>query len=321
MAVYTELSHNEVQSLLDEYDVPPLAQAEGIRAGVENTNYKITLQDGTRYILTVFEKRVNEADLPFFVGLMDTLSKGGVPCPRPLHARDGNALRRIKDKPAMMVTFLQGASVTAIQNQHMDELGQHLARMHLAGINHTLTRKNALSLEGWESLADKVTPRADEITTGLGNTLREEITYQRTHWPSHLPHGVIHADLFPDNVFFGTGDKLTGIIDFYFACNDMLAYDIAICLNAWCFEKGRDFNITRARALLRGYNEIRPLSEQELEALPALARGAALRFLLTRTHDWLFRVKGALVTPKDPLEYLNKLRFHHSVKHHGEYGL
>lgn len=321
MAVYTILSDDDISSLLSAYDLPALATAEGIRSGIENTNYKLTLADGTRLILTLFEKRVNEAELPFFASLMDELSSGGIPCPRPMHARDGQALRRVRDKPAMMVTFLEGTSVTSIRSQHTEELGRQLARLHLAGMACGPSRRNDLSLAGWQQLCGKVAPRADEIAAGLGAMLQEEAAYQQEHFPSHLPQGIIHADLFPDNVFFDAKDRLTGIIDFYFACNDMLAYDVAICLNAWCFDKEGEFALACARALLRGYNEVRPLSGAELEALPVLARGAALRFLLTRTHDGLFPVAGALVTPKDPLEYIRKLRFHRSVKHHGEYGL
>lgn len=321
MAVYTELSADEIREFLCMYSLPPLLAADGIRSGVENTNYMLTLEGGVKLILTLFEKRVSEQDLPFFAGLMERLSARGVPCPSPVRAKNGEALRRIKGKPAMMVTFLEGASVNSIQNPHMTELGMHLAKLHLAGQGYERRRANALSLEGWKQLAAKVIPRADEITAGLADDLANEINFQQEHWPAHLPEGVIHADLFPDNVFYGRDDRLTGLIDFYFACNDMLAYDIAICMNAWCFERTHDFNITRAKLLLRGYNEVRPLPEEELSALPLLARGAALRFLLTRAHDWLFPVPGALVTPKDPLEYLKKLRFHRTVKHHSEYGL
>ena len=321
MAVYTALADEEIREFLSAYDLPPLAQAEGIRAGVENTNYLLTMQDGVRYILTLFEKRVNEADLPFFAGLMERLAQAGVPCPSPLHARDGTLIRRVKDRPALIVTFLEGKSISGIQNPHMSELGAYMARMHMAGQGYELKRANALSLDGWRTLLAKVAPRADEIIPGLASELQIEMQALEASWPKALPRGVIHADLFPDNVFYDGLHKLTGIIDFYFACEDFLAYDLAICLNAWCFEKLYDFNITKAQLMLRSYNEVRPLSEEELAALPVLARGAALRFLLTRAHDWLFRVEGALVTPKDPMEYVKKLRFHRSVTHHSQYGL
>lgn len=323
MAVYTELCDDEIRDLLAAYDLHALAQADGIRSGVENTNYKLTLVDGTRLILTLFEKRVAEADLPFFAGLMEQLAKAGVPCPSPVRAKDGAVLRQVKGKPAMIVTFLEGASVSVstIENQHLSELGTHLARMHLAGQSYAVPRANSLSVEGWKSIIAKILPRADEIAPGLAGELQTEIAFLQSTWPKNLASGVIHADLFPDNVFFAKDGTLSGIIDFYFACNDMLAYDIAICMNAWCFEKYRDFNITKAKLLLRGYNDVRPLPESELEALPVLARGASFRFLLTRAHDWLLPVAGAMVTPHDPLEYWRKLRFHRQVQHHSEYGL
>ncbi len=321
MAVYTELSPSEIQTFLSVYALPRLAKAEGIHGGVENTNYLLTLQDGTRLILTLFEKRVSASELPFFTGLMQQLAACGIPCPRPLLAKDHSVIQRVKDKPAIMVSFLEGKGVLAIQNIHMSELGAHMARLHLAGKDYAVTRKNDLLLAGWKALLGKIGRRADEIAPGLASELAEEMSALEASWPTALPYGVIHGDLFPDNVFYDAQGKLTGIIDFYFACNDFLMYDLAICLNAWCFEKTNGFNITRAKLMLRAYHEVRPISEEELSALPVLARGAALRFLLTRTHDRLFPVAGALVTPKDPMEYLKKLRFHRSVKHHAEYGL
>jgi homoserine kinase type II len=279
------------------------------------------MQNGARYILTLFEKRVNAADLPFFVGLMERLAEEGVPCPMPIKAKSGEAILTLKNRPAIIVTFLEGRGASAIQNEHMRALGEHMARMHMAGQGFPLERANALSLEGWSKLLAKVTPRADEIASGLKAELEEEMRALMSAWPKDLPRGVIHADLFPDNVFYDWAGRLTGIIDFYFACNDFLAYDLAICLNAWCFEKGFEFNITRAKLMLRAYDEVRPFTAAERAALPIFARGAALRFLLTRAHDWLFPIEGALVTPKDPMEYLKKLRFHRSVKSPEEYGL
>lgn len=321
MAVYTELDTPEIEAFLAGYALPPLLEAHGIRAGVENTNYLLVVEGGARLILTVFEKRVAEADLPFFMGLMERLAQHNVPCPMPLHGKDGAVIRQLKNKPAVLVTFLEGKGIGAINTQHMSELGTHMARMHMAGEGYEQKRVNALSLSGWQGLLTKITPHAERIAPNLGKELEEEMQLLAAAWPTELPQGVIHADLFPDNVFYDPSDKLTGIIDFYFACNDFLAYDLAICLNAWCFEKQYEFNITKAKLMLRAYNEVRPLSEAELAALPVLARGAALRFLLTRAHDWLFRVEGALVTPHDPVEYLRKLRFHRSVTHHSQYGL
>ena len=320
MAVYTELSQNEIQDFLRAYNLPLLLKAEGIKAGVENTNYLLEFTDRSKLILTIFEKRVNENELPFFINLMDLLANY-IPSPTPIRTQNGEIITRVKEKPATLVSFLQGKSVTNIITKNMSELGKYMAKMHLAGQNYAVTRKNNLSIVGWEELLTKINGRADEISAGLTDELSDELKEISANWVSDLPRGIIHADLFPDNVFFNSDNNLTGIIDFYFACNDFLVYDLAICLNAWCFEKDLQFNITKAKAMLRAYNEVRPLSEIELAAMPILARGAALRFLLTRSYDWLFPANGALVTPKNPLEYLSKLRFHRKVKHHSEYGL
>lgn len=321
MAVYTELSHSEIGDFLSAYDLPGLKAADGIVSGVENTNYLITLDNGGKLILTLFEKRVDEQDLPFFAGLMEHVAGKGVPVPMPLRARDGRAIRQLKGRPALITAFLLGKSASAINTSHAAELGTFMARLHLAGKDYDKTRANSLSIQGWKEIAAKVMNRADEISPRLADELHEEMSAIEAQWPHDLPRGIIHADLFPDNVFFDPGERLTGMIDFYFSCDDFLAYDIAICINAWCFEKDMQFNVTKARHLLSSYNAVRRLSEAELNALPVLARGAALRFLLTRTHDWIFRSEGALVKPKDPMEYFKKLQFHRGVKHHREYGL
>ena len=320
MAVYTELLQNEIQDFLQAYNLPLLLKAEGIKAGVENTNYLLEFVDSSKLILTIFEKRVNETELPFFINLIDLLANY-IPSPTPIRAKNGEIITRVKEKPATLVSFLQGKSVINIATKNMSELGKYMAKMHLSGQNYAATRQNNLSLAGWEELVAKIGERADEISLGLANELSVALKEISANWVNDLPKGIIHADLFPDNVFFDADNNLTGIIDFYFACNDFLVYDLAICLNAWCFEKDLQFNITKAKAMLRSYNEVRQLSEAELAALPILARGAALRFLLTRSHDWLFPASGALVTPKNPLEYLAKLRFHRKVTHHSEYGL
>jgi homoserine kinase type II len=192
--------------------------------------------------------------------------------------------------------------------------------MHLAGLDYPASRPNDLSVDGWGELVAATAVRADEVAKGLAGEIATEYEYLSANWPRDLPTGVIHADLFPDNVFF-MGDKLTGLIDFYFACTDTLAYDLAICLNAWCFERGGEFNITKARRLISAYREVREVSAAELAALPLLARGSALRFLLTRLYDWLNQVDGAMVKPKDPMEYLQKLRFHQRIEGPGAYGL
>lgn len=325
MAVYTQLRDEDIEGLLEHYNLGTFQQAFGIAEGVENTNYLILVLDQNgaeqKYILTVYEKRVKEEDLPFFMNLMERLAARGVPCPLPIKAKDGNAIQTILGKPASIVTFLSGRGCkTTIHNHQLQQLGEHMAKMHLAVDGFEGKRANALSLDGWKQLLTKIEGRVDEIEKGLGAMLKEEMKYLEQYWPKTLPAGVIHADLFPDNVFF-LDQKLSGIIDFYFACNEILLYDLAIVINAWCFEQQREFNITKTRGLLREYNNVRPISQDELEALPILCRGSALRFLLTRAHDWLFPVEGALVTPKNPMEYVKKLRFHQSVQHHREYGL
>ncbi len=319
MAVYTHLGLEEILAFLEAYDLEPLTAFHGIREGVENTNY-LLVTETRRFILTIYEKRVDPADLPFFLGLMDHLAGKGFPCPVPLRDREGRTLRHIHGKPAALVTFLEGRSPRRITPERCDALGRILARLHLDGLDFALRRDNGLAVPALRPLFALSAPRADEVEAGLGEELARELETLERNWPRDLPSGVIHADLFPDNVFFA-GDAVTGVIDFYFACNDLLAYDLAICMNAWCFEPLAEFNITKARALLRGYREVRALSGAELEALPILARGAAMRFLLTRLHDWLHRVEGALVQPKNPLEYLRKLRFHRGIRGPAAYGL
>lgn len=319
MAVYTEIPEQELESFVAEYDIGPLLACKGIAEGVENSNFLLTTERGN-FFLTLYEKRVDPADLPFFLGLIEHLAKCGIPCPTPIHGRDGVALRQVAGRPAAIVTFLQGISHRRIATAHCSELGAALARLHLAGGDFPLRRANALSVPGWRPLFDASAARAHEVMPGLAAELAAELEHLERHWPADLPRGVIHADLFPDNVLF-LRDRISGLIDFYFACNDFLAYDIAICLNAWCFEPDRGFNVTKARALLSAYGKVRKVTRPELEALPLLARGGALRFLLTRLYDWLNTPAGALVTPKDPLEYLHKLRFHQDVRSVAAYGL
>lgn len=319
MAVYTEVSDEELSAFAAQYELGAVLSCKGIAEGVENSNFLLVTDTGP-YILTLYEKRTRREDLPFFLGLMEHLSEHGVDCPLPVHARDGQALHELCGRPAVIVTFLKGMWPRRIQPQHCAQLGEALARLHLAGSGFTMTRANALSLSGWQDLFAKCADRADEVRDGLRDILGRELDDLAAHWPHDLPSGVIHADLFPDNVFF-SGDRLSGLIDFYFACNDFLAYDVAICMNAWCFEADGAFNATKARLLLTSYQRIRPLSPCELRALPWLCRGSAVRFLLTRLYDWLNHPPGAFVRPKDPLEYLRKLRFHQGVRGIGDYGL
>ena len=319
MAVYTPVSAADLSAFLADYALGAPVALEGIAEGVENSNFHLATERG-RYILTIYEKRVDPADLPFFLGLMEHLARHGMPCPLPVQARDGTTLRRLAGKPAAIVSCLDGRWPRRIAVEHCAALGEALARLHLATSDFTLTRRNALSFAGWHSLFEGCRGKAHAVEPGLEAEIAAELAHLAAVWPEDLPQGVIHADLFPDNVFFA-GDRVTGIIDFYFACNDLLAYDVAICLNAWCFEPDGEFNVTKARALLQGYRRHRVLSEAEIAALPVLARGSALRFLLTRLYDWLHQVEGAKVVPKDPREYLKKLRFHRAVAGPAAYGL
>ena len=319
MAVYTDITEDDLNRFLAEYDAGELTSYKGIAEGVENSNFLLhTTRDPL--ILTLYEKRVEKNDLPFFLGLMQHLASRGLSCPLPLPRRDGALLGELSGRPAAVISFLEGMWLRKPEARHCREVGKALAQMHVAGEGFSIARPNALSLEGWQVLWDRSEARADEVEHGLQDEIRGELEYLAKHWPRDLPAGVIHADLFPDNVFF-LGDQLSGLIDFYFACNDQLAYDVSICLNAWCFEKDGAYNITKGTAMLDGYQSVRPLSDAELAALPILSRGSALRFFLTRLYDWLTTPAGAMVTKKDPLEYLRKLRFHRQIATSAEYGL
>ena len=319
MAVYTEVSDEELSAFIGRYGVGDLVTYKGIAEGVENTNYLVQTTQG-RFILTLYEKRVAREDLPFFLSLMEHLAKGGVSCPRPVHARSGPVLSELAGRSAAMVTFLDGFSVRKPKPEHCGMVGRALAELHLAAGDFSMRRANALGENGWRPLFEKFRPRADEISPGLQSLIHNELLLLEAAWPRDLPGGIIHADLFPDNVFF-LNDRLSGLIDFYFACDDALAYDIAICLNAWCFEPDYAFNHTKGRALLEGYDSVRRLTAAEKSAMPLLARGAAVRFLLTRSYDWLNRPAGALVTPHNPIDYVRRLRFHQTVRSISAYGL
>ncbi len=319
MAVYTQVDDEALEAFLSLYDIGSLLSFKGIAEGVENSNYLLHTDAGT-YILTLYEKRVDARDLPFFLGLMNHLADKGFVCPTPIRQVSGTMLGTLAGRPAAIVSFLEGVWPRKPLPRHCGELGAGLATMHLAGADFEIARPNALSVSGWRPLYDMCEGRADEVMPGLSGEIEHELTFFEKNWPDDLPSGVIHGDLFPDNVFF-LHTKLSGFIDFYFACNDMFVYDIAICLNAWCFERDGAFNISKARALLQSYAQVRPLSTDEISALPLFARASALRFLLTRTYDWLNHLEGALVRPKDPKECLKQMRFHKNVTSPAAYGL
>lgn len=319
MAVYTEITDEALVQFMQAYGVGEVLSCKGIAEGIENSNFLLTTSDGP-FILTLYEKRVAVDDLPFFLGLMDHLATKGVPCPVPVRTQSGETLRELAERPAALITFLPGMWPRRPEPQHCRAVGEALANLHEAGEGFHLARENALGQPAWRPLLDSAGPDVDAVRPGLRDQLSRALEGLAGDWPTGLPQGVIHADLFPDNVFFRQG-ALSGLIDFYFACNDAFAYDLAICLNAWCFEPDMSFNVTKARRLMRGYQAVRPLSEAEIAALPVLARGAAMRFLLTRLFDWLNTPDDAYVTPKDPLEYLKIYDFHAQVTEPAAYGI
>jgi homoserine kinase type II len=318
MAVYTDVSFEDLEGFLALYDIGVPLAFKGIAEGVENSNFYLQTDRGA-FILTLYEKRMRSEDLPFFLGLMEHLGARGIACPQPVRDKSGAQWSMFKGRAAAILTFLNGISLRRPQASHCQEAGAALAALHEAGKDFALTRPNALSVAGWKELAAATVTRADAVQGGLSALISESLAELEAGWPADLPVGVIHADLFPDNVLF-TGDKLSGLIDFYFACNDMLAYDLAVLLNSWCFEGDGAYNVTKGKAMIAGYRGARAMSQAEIAAMPLLMRGAALRFLLTRLYDWLNPDPNALVRPKDPREYARKLRFHSAVKSAGEYG-
>ena len=319
MAVYTDVSGEQLAEFLCAYDIGAPLSVKGIAEGVENSNFFLHTERGS-FILTLYEKRVRTEDLPFFLELMEHLAAAGLRCPQPVRRRDGEALGRLSGRPAAIVTFLDGISVARPATAHCGAVGAALAELHRAGEGFALVRRNALSIEGWRPLYDLAGGQADTVMPGLADCLERELDHLAAQWPTGLPGGVIHADLFPDNVLF-LGDVVSGLIDFYFACTDAYAYDLAICLNAWCFEPDGSYNITKGAALIAAYAARRMMTAAEIEALPRLARGAALRFALTRLVDWLNVPEGALVRPKNPAEYVAKLRFHQRIASARELGV
>jgi len=313
LAVYTEVSDEALRAFLADYPLGELLAFRGIAEGVENSNYALKTTEGD-YILTLYEKRVEPRELPWFLNLMQHLVAHGLSAPMPVPGRDGAALRELAGRPAAICTFLPGVWPRRVRVEHCGPLGAALAELHLAGADFPDVRPNGLGADSWAPLLEACRADGEGVQPGLIAELDSELAAILAAWPAEgaLPVGQIHADLFPDNVFFleeGGAPRVSGLIDFYFACTELLAYDVAVCLNAWCFEADRSFNVTKARALLRAYSARRPLSGAERAALPVLCRGAAMRFLLTRLYDWVNTPKGAMVTRKDPLEYLHKLRF------------
>jgi len=320
MAVYTTVTDDDLNQFLAEYDIGEATAFKGIAEGVENSNYYLETTTG-RFILTLFEKRADPADLPYFIALKQHLAAKGFPCPLPVAARDGESLRTLAGRPAVIVTFLTGLSPRVPNARQCRELGAGLARLHMTAADFPMTRPNTLGPESWPELWKGREGEANALQNGLSTLVARDLqtlNKARGLWNS-LPNGTVHADLFPDNAFF-LGDSFSGAIDFYFACTDALAYDLAICLNAWAFEADGAFNFSKGANLISGYESIRPLQDDEKDAFPSLCLGAAMRFFLTRLVDWTDTPADALVKPKNPLDYAARLRFHRTATSISDYG-
>ena len=319
MAVYTTVDDSALNEFLIAYDIGEILSFAGIVEGVENSNYLLRTTKA-HFILTLYEKRVDTVDLPFFIELMTHLSATGMNCPVPVAARDGQVLHQLAGRTCAIFSFLDGTFSRFPNLLKCRALGASLAELHIKSQGVSRHRAIALGPASWTPLLHSIGADADILAKGMHDTITARLQQILMDWPTDLPHGIIHADLFPNNVLF-VGDKLTGLIDFYFACEDILAYDIGICLNSWCFEADGSFNMTKSNALIQGYESVRHLSTAEKQAIPVLAAGSAMRFFLTRLYDWIHTPKDAFVSPKDPMEYWTILRFHQSVSGISAYGL
>ena len=320
MAVYTKLSEKLLNEFLTKYDLGNLLNHEGIKEGIENTNYFIETEKG-KFILTLYEKRVDVKDLPFFISLMKNLYDKNFPSPNPIINKNGNYISEILGKKAAVVSFINGKAKKNLSPDDCYSVGVSTAKMHLITKNLNGKRENKLSINSWGEIYNKVKKDCSKIHPNLPSAIEKNLNEIEKDWPKNIPSGIIHADLFPDNIFFN-GNELSGFIDFYFSCNDFYAFEIAICLNALCFEGKKEnlsFNVTKAKKFIDGYSDIRNLSDNEKNSLKILCKGAAIRFLLTRVFDYLNLIEGAIVKIKDPVEYLKRLEFHESVKNYNDY--
>ena len=317
MAVYTKLEHLEVKLFLEQYNISNFKDYKGIREGVENTNYLIKSSEQD-YILTIYEKRVDEKDLPFFIKLLSDLSDNNFPCPKPIANKNNEKINKIKNKNAALVTFLNGKSKNKITSEDCFEVGKIAAQLHKITKKFNINRKNNLSIENWQNIFEKTIKQKIDLDESIIKKTTNYLNFLKDKWPKNLPQGIIHADLFPDNIFF-IDNKVSGIIDFYFACNDFFAYEIAICINSICFDNNSTFNMAKAKNLINGYSSIRTLTEDEKKYLPILSMGAAMRFFLTRLYDFYHTDNKADVKIKDPFEYFKKIEFHSTIKNFNEY--
>ena len=320
MAVYTKLNKNDINEILSHYDIGQLEEFKGIEEGIENTNYFL-LVNNKKYILTIYEKRVREKDLPFFSDLMTGLYKEDFKCPVPIKNINSKTISTYKNKNLMIVSFLEGKAKNILSPANCKALGEEVARMHGITKKFNIQRQNNLSVGSWRKIFDQVKDKCIDIHKDLPKLIETNLIDVEKNWPKNLPKGIIHADLFSDNIFF-KNDKFNGIIDFYFSCNDFYALEIAICFNALCFDGSKDnlsFNVTKAKNFMDGYSQLRKLNDSEKESVKVLSQGSALRFLLTRVFDTINTVEGAIVKVKDPMEYLIRLEFHKNSKNFEDY--
>ena len=320
MAVYTKFIEEEIKLILSNYSIGNLNRFEGIQEGIENTNYFL-LVDKKKYILTIYEKRVKEEDLPFFSELMMSLNKSGFRCPVPLMNKKNSPITEFKKKKLMIVSFIEGKAKDILNPENCRSIGTEVAKMHEITKNFKIKRQNDLSIKSWRNIFNSIKDECIKIHKDLPILIESNLIDVEKNWPTDLPKGIIHADLFNDNIFF-KDNKFSGIIDFYFSCNDFYAFEIAICFNALCFDGPQNnlsFNVTKAKNFIDGYNEIRKLSDKEKAYIKVLSQGSALRFLLTRVFDAINTVDGAIVKTKDPMEYLKRLEFHKNSKSFEDY--
>ncbi len=320
MAVYTQLNQNKIEEILSNYNLGKLDSFKGIEEGIENTNYFLSVNK-KKLILTIYEKRVKSDDLPFFSNLMSSLNKANFKCPAPVKNNNNSTITNFNDKKLMIVSFLEGKAKSNLSPENCKAIGIETAKMHELTKNFKIKRHNDLSINSWRSLFDTVKDQCSTLHKDLPKLIEENLNSVEKNWPKDLPKGIIHADLFHDNIFFNK-DKFSGIIDFYFSCEDFFAFEIAICFNALCFDGAKEnlsFNVTKAKSFITGYSSVRNLSDPEKQSIKVLSQGAALRFLLTRVFDALNTVEGAIVKVKDPIEYLQRLEFHKNAKNHEDY--
>ena len=320
MAVYTKINTNDLTLFLKNYSIEKVNNFLGIKEGVENSNYLLNTKN-KKYILTIYEKRVSKNDLPFFMELMNTLNKSNFRCPKPILNYKKKYIGKIHNKPAAIVSFLEGKAKNELSPEDCFEIGREIAKFHKITKKISIKRKNSLSVNSWVKIFKKVESRCAAIEKNLDLKIKNSLSEIKGNWPKKLPSGIIHADLFPDNIFF-KNNKFSGFIDFYFSCNDFYALEIAICFNALCFDGPKNnlsFNVTKAINFMNGYSQIRKITNDEKKYIKVLSQGSALRFLLTRVFDSLNTVEGAIVKVKDPVEYLVRLEFHKNSKNFEDY--